>query len=66
MANSPRKTNAKTVAALRKVIEFHKAEIAKHRDALRDILEDAEAVADSSTDAIDYLESAVDCLSQYV
>lgn len=66
MARTPKGINTKTVNGLRKIVEFHKSEIAKHRDALREILEDAEAVCDSSNDAVDLLEGAIDRLSEYV
>jgi uncharacterized coiled-coil protein SlyX len=65
-AKTPKRAAEMTIAALRKAIEFHKCEIAKHRDALRDLLEDAAAVEGSATDAIEYMESAVDKLSEYV
>ncbi len=47
-------------------IKRHKDAIAKHRDALRDIMDDVEAVVDSSSEGIQLLEAAVDSLSAYV
>ena len=55
-----------SIKGLKKAIEHHKREIAKHRDALRELISDAEAVADSCGDAVESLDSAVDTLSQYV
>lgn len=49
-----------------KKINFHKEEIAKHRDALREALEELGGnVAQSADYAIDELESAIDHLSQH-
>lgn len=47
-------------------IERHKKAIGEHRDALRELIEDVEAVIDSSDRGVEYLESAVDALSEYV
>lgn len=58
---APRKM---TNASLAKSIERHKDAIAKHRDALRVLIEDAATVEDSCTDAIESLGYAVDILSQ--
>lgn len=55
-----------TIALLARQIEFHKTEIGKHRDALRDLINDAESVAGTCADAVESLEHAVDTLSQYV
>jgi hypothetical protein len=63
-----RKTSAEkmSVAALQKAINVHKKEIGKHRDALRDLLDDANAVLESSSDAIEDLQRATDRLSEYL
>jgi uncharacterized coiled-coil protein SlyX len=47
-------------------ITRHKVAIAKHRDELRDILEELEAVVESSDNGIRELECAIDTLSQQV
>jgi len=47
-------------------IQKHKDGIAMHRDALRTIAEDLEAIDDSTSIAIEELETAIDTLSQYV
>ena len=65
-AKTPKRACELTVEALRKAVEYHKAEIGKHRDALRELLEDMEAVVDSSDRGIEYMEAAVDALSEYV
>lgn len=49
-----------------KQIENHKLGIAKHRDALRNLLEDARDVLDSTDDALEDIEIVIDKLSQYV
>jgi hypothetical protein len=52
--------------ALVLAIKHHTKEIGKHRDALRDLISDAEEIADTSDSAIQDLEHAVDTLSQYL
>lgn len=47
-------------------ISYHKKEIAKHRDALRGLIEDATAVVDCCDDAKNALEDAINVLSQYL
>lgn len=49
-----------------KQIERHKAGLVKHRDALRDLVGELEALGDTSSDAVDNLEYAIEALSQYV
>ena len=49
-----------------KRIELHKNAIAKERDALRDILEDLEAVVESADAGLAELDSAIMSLSEYV
>lgn len=49
-----------------KAINTCKDTIAKERDKLRAIIEDAESVADSCDQAVESLESAVDYFSQYL
>lgn len=51
---------------LARKIEQHKRAIAKHRDALRDLIHDAEAVIESADRANEALQTAVDALSEYV
>lgn len=65
-AKTPKRACELTVDALRKAVEMHKTEIAKHRDALRDLMEDMEAVVDSSSNAVELMEGAIDRLSEYV
>lgn len=60
---APRKM---TNASFAKSIERHKNAIAKHRDALRVLIEDAETIEASCTDAVENLDYAVDILSQYL
>ncbi len=45
-------------------IKHHKDAIAKHRDALRDIYDDLEAVLESTDTGLAELESAVQVLSE--
>lgn len=52
-----------TNASLAKSIKRHRDAIAKHRDALRELVVDAVSVETSCTDAIDSLDYAVDILS---
>jgi hypothetical protein len=47
-------------------IEHHKREIARHRDALREILDRREAVIGSADRGIEALDEAVASLSEYV
>jgi hypothetical protein len=47
-------------------IEHHKREIARHRDTLREILHDLEAVIGSAGRGIEALDEAVVSLSEYV
>lgn len=60
------KTVAATMKALGKAIEVHKKAIASHRDALRELLDDAEAVCEASSDALESMDYAVQRLSEYV
>lgn len=54
------------VSDIVKTIETHKNEIAKHRDALRDLFDDLESVIESCDTAEEELESAIQTLSQYL
>lgn len=47
-------------------INMHKRAIAKHRDALRELVDDAQTVADCCEEAVTNLEAAADTLSQYL
>jgi hypothetical protein len=57
---------AAQLKTLKKVVKYHADGIAKHRDALRDILTDASELADCCEQANEMLECAVDHLSQLV
>ncbi len=61
-----KKPNKQTVNTLNKQIEACKKNIAKERDKLRDLISDAQTIADNCDEAIDDLERAADCLSQYL
>jgi hypothetical protein len=52
--------------ALKKAVNYHKKEIGRHRDALRELIYDASAIADTCDEAFDELDHAVETLSQYV
>jgi hypothetical protein len=56
----------KISASFIKRIERNKREIARHRDALREILDDVEAVIGSADRGIEVLDEAVASLSEYV
>jgi ElaB/YqjD/DUF883 family membrane-anchored ribosome-binding protein len=58
--------NKAFIARTIKRIEREKNAIAKARDNLREIVDDAEAVLDSSWDAADDLQRVIDSLSQYL
>jgi ABC-type transporter Mla subunit MlaD len=45
-------------------IERHKAAIGKHRDALRDILDDLQGVVDAADDGFESLNYAIEKLSE--
>ena len=64
------KTKTLTAAVVPKAfiaaIKHHTKEIGKHRDALREIISDAEEIAYTCDSAIDDLERATDTLSQYL
>lgn len=47
-------------------INRHKRIIGEHRDALRTILDDLEAVVESTDEAYRQLENAIETLSQYL
>lgn len=47
-------------------ITRHKTAIAKHRDELRYIMDDLEAIDGSMNEAVEQLESVIDTMSQYV
>lgn len=59
-------TKPKVPKALLAKIKYHKDKIAAHRDALREIMEDVEAVVDSTDDAVQQIEYGIETLSQYV
>lgn len=56
----------KQISAMVKKIEAHKAGIAKHRDELRDLLGDIEAICDDGDEAVNDLERTIDTLSKYL
>lgn len=69
----PRQARLAALHQLGIQIEAHKARLTKDRDALRELLADAEAVAESADDAIEELNTAkravsdaVDALSRYL
>lgn len=47
-------------------IERHKAAIGKHRDALREIYEDLEAIVGSADDGLQSLDYAINRLCEYL
>lgn len=47
-------------------IELHKNKIAKERDALRDLQDEIEELADCESEAVRDFEHAIDTLSQYL
>ena len=57
------KLNEKTIKGFIKKIEFHKIEIAKHRNALRELQDEIETCCDSFDRGIESLECAIDDLS---
>lgn len=66
MANPDRMLTPKQIAVIVRKIERHKIAIGKHRDALREIIEDVEAVSEECDGATDNLEQAVEALSRYL
>lgn len=58
------KQTRRDIAKLKTKVERHIEGIAKHRDALREILGDIEEHINSSSDAVELLEEAVDKLSE--
>lgn len=56
----------KTRATIQRLVKKHTDRIAKERDALRDLISDAEDIVDNCDQAIENLESAVDKLSEYL
>ncbi len=59
-----RKLTARQIKSLLARIEKHKAEIGKHRDALRDIESDLSQIGDDCDEAVLALEGATDALSR--
>lgn len=53
-----------TVKQLEKQIRKQMAAIAAHRDALRDLISEAESIEEDANEAVDCLESAADYLSR--
>lgn len=60
-----RKLSAASVSFIRRAEEL-KVRIARDRDALRALLEEYEAVAESADRAVDHMGEAIDALSEYV
>lgn len=56
----------RSIANITKQIVTCKKHIAAERDKLRELLDEAYAIAENCDDAIADLERAVDCLSQYM
>lgn len=60
-------TKNKTIASnLARDIDRCKKRIANERDNLRELIDEANAIAEGCDEAISSLESAVDCLSRYL
>jgi len=55
-----------SINALLRQIDKHKNAIATHRDALREIYADLEAIVESSDEGLRLLEAAVEELSSYL
>ena len=66
MANKLQRKAAAASTRLVRDIQKHKDAIAKHRDALRALVADAEQVAECCDSAVSDLDSAIDTLSQYL
>lgn len=60
------KPKKKTVATLTRQIEACKTRIAAERDKLRELISDANSIADCCDEAVVDLDRAVDTLSQYL
>jgi ABC-type transporter Mla subunit MlaD len=63
MSATPKK---KTVASLSRQIEACKTRIAAERDKLRDLIAEADEIAENCDAAVADLDHAVDSLSQYL
>lgn len=48
------------------VIKHHKDAISKHRDALREIMNDLQVIVESADDGLDALGYAIEQLSQFL
>ncbi len=57
-------TGTKTFSQLKRAIDQQTKRIAKERDKLRELIEEAQAIAENCDNAIDNLERAADCLSE--
>lgn len=60
------KALSKDIAVFSKKVEYHKREIGKHRDALRELIMDVGSIADTCDQAVEDIERAVDHLSEYL
>lgn len=60
------KPKKRTVATLSKQLEAGKKNIAKERDKLRELIEEATTIEGNCADALDDIERAADSLSQYL
>lgn len=58
-------TRAEFATLLRR-LKAHKEAVAKHRDAIRTIMQELDAYNESWSRALDSLEEAVDALSEYL
>lgn len=56
--------SARNMGSIKKDIERGKERLAKDRDALRDLIEEAQAIEECASDAIEQLEYAADRLSE--
>lgn len=54
----------RSLSGFRRQVENHKKAIARERDALRDLIADANEIETDATEAIDQLEDAIDSLSR--
>lgn len=64
MSDAPKIMTKRQMRAVISKIERHKAAIGKHRDALREILDDLEEIEDCARDATESLNYAIQRLSE--
>lgn len=66
MVHVKRKKSTKVSDPLLAKLNVERVKLAKTRDALRAIAEDAKELADSANEALETLDQTVDTLSKYV